>query len=105
MRRTRKFLRPLAMGDAFTAVADSKETIAYNPAGLIIKDAEWSLSFKLLGMTMKSGMDENDLSDDSSMFPSVGQSGDCNVGIGNVGASDKVDRDVIILGDVINVCE
>ena len=50
IRRTHKFLRPLAMGDAFTAVADSKETIAYNPAGLLIEGVEWSLTVPSFGM-------------------------------------------------------
>lgn len=50
MRRIHKFVRPTAMGDAFTAVADSKETIGYNPAGLLQEGIEWTLSIPVLGM-------------------------------------------------------
>jgi len=42
VRRTHRFIRPLAMGDTFTAVADGYETAAYNPAGLIRDKTEWS---------------------------------------------------------------
>ena len=52
IKRTHKFLRPLAMGGAFTAVADSMDTIAFNPAGLLQKDVEWSLSMPILGFSM-----------------------------------------------------
>jgi len=52
IRRTHQFLRPLAMGGAFTAVADSMETIAYNPAGVLQKDVEWSMSIPIIGFTM-----------------------------------------------------
>lgn len=52
IRRLHKFARPLAMGDAFTAVADSMETIAYNPAGVLQKDVEWSLSVPIIGFSM-----------------------------------------------------
>jgi len=48
IRRIHRFPRSLAMGEAFTAVADSEETIAYNAAGLLIKDVEWSLSFPII---------------------------------------------------------
>lgn len=48
VRRTHLFTRPLAMGDAFTAVADSEETISHNPAGLLQKNVEWTLSFPIL---------------------------------------------------------
>lgn len=48
-RRTHQYIRSIAMGDAFTAVADSKETIAYNPAGLLQKNVEWTLHMPLLG--------------------------------------------------------
>jgi hypothetical protein len=47
VRRTHMFLRPLAMGGAFTAVADSGETVAYNPAGLR-SEGPWTLSFPLV---------------------------------------------------------
>lgn len=50
IRRTHSFVRPLAMGDAFTAVADSKETIGYNPAGLLQKNRLWSLTVPVLGV-------------------------------------------------------
>jgi hypothetical protein len=48
VRRTHLFARALAMGDAYTAVADSEETISHNPAGLLQKNVEWSLSFPIL---------------------------------------------------------
>ncbi len=48
-RRSHRFLRPMAMGGAFTAVADSKDTIAYNPAGLYQKKVDWSYDISLLG--------------------------------------------------------
>jgi hypothetical protein len=51
IRRTHSFARPIAMGDAFTAVADSKATIGYNPAGLLQKNSDWSLTLPLLGVT------------------------------------------------------
>lgn len=50
IRRAHKFLRPLAMGDAFTAVADSLETVSYNPAGILQQDVEWSLGFPFIGI-------------------------------------------------------
>ncbi|MBT4526418.1 MAG: hypothetical protein HOC24_07700 [Deltaproteobacteria bacterium] len=48
IRRTHLFTRALAMGDAYTAVADSEETISHNPAGLLQEKVEWSLSFPIL---------------------------------------------------------
>lgn len=48
VRRTHRFIRPLAMGDTFTAVGEGYETIAYNPAGLIRKGTEWSAYHPLL---------------------------------------------------------
>ncbi len=51
IRRSHLFLRPMAMGDAFTAVADSMETIAHNPAGLLQKDVEWSLAFPIFWLS------------------------------------------------------
>ena len=50
IKRTHAFVRSIAMGDAFTAVADSHETIGYNPAGLYQKEIEWSLAFPLAGL-------------------------------------------------------
>lgn len=48
--RSHQFVRSIAMGDAFTAVADGRETIAYNPAGLLQKGVEWSLTFDILSL-------------------------------------------------------
>ncbi|MDH5560036.1 MAG: hypothetical protein OEY59_04185 [Deltaproteobacteria bacterium] len=48
VRRGHRFLRPMAMGEAFTAVGDSMETIAYNPAGVLINGVEWSMSYPLI---------------------------------------------------------
>ena len=50
VRRTHRYIRSIAMGDAFTAVADSEETIAHNPAGLLQKNVEWSLNVPFLGV-------------------------------------------------------
>lgn len=38
------------MGDAFTAVADGRESVAYNPAGLLSKGLDWSLTFPVFGL-------------------------------------------------------
>lgn len=50
IKRTHKFIRSLAMGDAYTAI-DGKESIAYNPAGLLVKNGKWSMSFPLIWLT------------------------------------------------------
>jgi hypothetical protein len=50
VRRTHRYIRSIAMGDAFTAVADSEETIAHNPAGLLHKNVEWSVNLPFLGV-------------------------------------------------------
>ncbi len=50
IRRLHKFPRAIAMGDAFIAVADSKESVAYNPAGLLSKGMDWSLTFPVFGL-------------------------------------------------------
>ncbi|MBU2514471.1 hypothetical protein KJ966_24315 [bacterium] len=78
IRRTHRFLRPLAMGGAFTAVADSEETIAYNPAGLYQKNVEWSFDMSILGMAYNdngNGMitGEIDFGDQSSLADLPGE--------------------------------
>ncbi len=54
IRRIHMFPRCIAMGDACTATADGKETIAYNPAGLLQKDVEWSLTVPIFGIAYNS---------------------------------------------------
>ncbi len=50
IRRLHKYPRAIAMGDAFTAVADGRESVAYNPAGLLSKGLDWSLTFPIFGL-------------------------------------------------------
>ncbi len=78
IRRTHRFLRPMAMGGAFTAIADSEETIAYNPAGLYQKNVEWSLDMSFLGIAYnQNGNDmitgEIDFGDQSSLADLPGE--------------------------------
>lgn len=80
MRRTHQFVRSIAMGDAFTAVADSRETISYNPAGLLQKDVEWQLVVPFLGMgfndivkNWNNASTEYDFSDESSLTDIYGE--------------------------------
>lgn len=49
--RSHRFVRSIAMGDAFTAVADSRETIAYNPAGILQKGVDWTFTFDVLSLS------------------------------------------------------
>lgn len=49
--RSHRFVRSVAMGDAFTAVGDSRETIAYNPAGLLQKGVDWTFTFDVLSLS------------------------------------------------------
>ena len=73
-RRLHLFPRAIAMGGAFTAVADGKETIVYNPAGLLIENVDWSLSFPILWIgyndltkNLSSGLSEVNFGDADSL--------------------------------------
>ncbi len=50
-RRTHQFPRAIAMGDAFVAVGDSMGTIAYNPAGILMRRVEWNYHMPLFVYT------------------------------------------------------
>ncbi|MCP4296964.1 MAG: hypothetical protein GY786_15280 [Proteobacteria bacterium] len=50
-RRTHQFPRAIAMGDAFVAVGDSMGTIAYNPAGILMRGVEWDYHMPLFVYT------------------------------------------------------
>ncbi len=78
VKRTHRFIRTIAMGDAFTAVADSEETISHNPAGLLQKNAEWSLNIPIFGVGFNEivkdwNNDDRDWSDQGTLEDLPGQ--------------------------------
>jgi len=50
IKRTHRFIRSMAMSEACTAL-EGKESIAHNPAGLLVKNGKWSMSFPLIWLT------------------------------------------------------
>ena len=89
VRRLHFFQRSTAMGGAFTAVADGQETIVYNPAGLLIENVDWSLSFPLfwiayndLTKNLSNGLDDLDYGDEKSLNKVPGERAYLDVQLG-----------------------